>query len=83
MLEPYAVAELLRWFSDDLLGAQGFIEERNFFSDRLGETLFDEKVTLTDNGLYSVNFPSFDFEDASAAGRADRGRRRAASSGTG
>ena len=63
VLEPYAVAELLRWFSYDSLGAQGFIEERSFFCDRIGEQLFDEKVTLTDNGLDPVNFPkSFDFE---------------------
>jgi predicted Zn-dependent protease len=63
VLEPYAVAELLRWFSYDSLGAQGFIEERSFFCDRIGERLFDEKVTLTDNGLDPVNFPkSFDFE---------------------
>jgi len=63
VLEPYAVAELLRWFSYDSLGAQGFIEERSYFCDRIGETLFDEKVTLTDNGLDPVNFPkSFDFE---------------------
>jgi predicted Zn-dependent protease len=63
VLEPYAVAELLRWFSYDSLGAQGFIEERSYFCDRIGEKLFDEKVTLTDNGLDPVNFPkSFDFE---------------------
>jgi PmbA protein len=63
VLEPYAVAELLRWFSYDSLGAQGFIEERSYFCDRIGEKLFDEQVTLTDNGLDPVNFPkSFDFE---------------------
>ena len=63
VLEPYAVAELLRWFSYDSLGAQGFIEGRSYFCDRIGETLFDEKVTLADNGLDPVNFPkSFDFE---------------------
>ena len=63
VLEPYAVAELLRWFSYDSLGAQGFIEERSFFCDRIGEQVFDDKVTLSDNGLDPVNFPkSFDFE---------------------
>jgi predicted Zn-dependent protease len=63
VLEPYAVAELLRWFSYDSLGAQGFLEDRSFFCERIGETLFDEKVTLADNGLDPVNFPkSFDFE---------------------
>ena len=63
VLEPYAVAELLRWFSYDSLGAQGFIEERSYFCDRIGEKAFDKKVTLADNGLDPVNFPkSFDFE---------------------
>ncbi len=63
VLEPYAVAELLRWFSYDSLGAQGFIEERSYFCDRIGEKLFDEQVTLMDNGLDPVSFPkSFDFE---------------------
>ena len=63
VLEPYAVAELLRWFSYDSLGAQGFIEERSYFCGRIGEQAFDEKVSLADNGLDPVNFPkSFDFE---------------------
>ena len=63
VLGPFAVAELVRWFSYDSLGAQGFLEERSYFCDRIGETLFDEKVTLSDNGLDPVNFPkSFDFE---------------------
>jgi PmbA protein len=63
VLEPYAVAELLRWFSYDSLGAQGFIEERSYFCGRIGEQAFDEKVSLADNGLDPLNFPkSFDFE---------------------
>ena len=63
VLEPYAVAELLRWFYYDSLGAQGFIEERSYFCGRIGEQAFDEKVSLADNGLDPVNFPkSFDFE---------------------
>jgi len=63
VLEPYAIAELLRWLSYDSLGAQGFIEERSYFCDRIGDKLFDEKISLADNGLDPVNFPkSFDFE---------------------
>ena len=63
MLEPYAVAELLRWFSYDSLGAQGFIEERSYFCGRIGEKVFDEKVSLADDGIDPATFPkAFDFE---------------------
>jgi predicted Zn-dependent protease len=63
VLEPYAVAELLRWFSYDSLGAQGFLEERSYFSGRIGEQVFDEKVSIADDGLDENNMPkSFDFE---------------------
>ncbi len=63
VLEPYALAELLRWFSYDSLGAQGFLEERSYFSGRIGEQVFDEKVSIADDGLDENNMPkSFDFE---------------------
>ena len=63
VLEPYAVAELLRWFSYDSLGAQGFLEERSYFCDRIGERVFDEKVSIADDPLDDANLPKrFDFE---------------------
>ena len=63
MLEPYAVAELLRWFSYDSLGAQGFLEERSYFCGRIGERVFDEQVSIADDALDETNLPkAFDFE---------------------
>ncbi len=63
VLEPYAVAELLRWFSYDSLGAQGFLEERSYFCGRIGERVFDEKVSISDDALDETNMPKrFDFE---------------------
>ncbi|MDQ2981408.1 MAG: TldD/PmbA family protein [Actinomycetota bacterium] len=63
VLGPYAVAELLRWFSYDSLGAQGFLEERSYFCGRIGELAFDEKVSITDDALDDDNLPKrFDFE---------------------
>ena len=63
VLEPYAVAELLRWFSYDSLGAQGFLEERSYFCGRIGERVFDEQVSIADDALDEANMPkAFDFE---------------------
>jgi PmbA protein len=63
VLEPYAVAELLNYFAFDSLGALGLIEQRSFVSGRLGERLFDPKVTLADDPLDAAAFPkAFDFE---------------------
>jgi predicted Zn-dependent protease len=63
VLEPDAVAELLRWFSYDSLGAQGFLEERSYFCGRIGERVFDEKISIADDGLDERNMPKgFDFE---------------------
>jgi PmbA protein len=63
VLGPYAVAELLRWFSYDSLGAYGFLEERSYFCGRIGEQAFDEKVSISDDALDDDNLPKrFDFE---------------------
>jgi len=63
VLGPYAVAELLRWFSYDSLGAQGFLEERSYFCGRIGEPVFDPKVSLDDDALDPWNLrKAFDFE---------------------
>jgi predicted Zn-dependent protease len=63
VLEPYAVAELIRWFSYDSLGAFGFLEDRSYFCGRIGEQAFDPAVSLADDALARENLPkAFDFE---------------------
>ena len=63
VLGPFAVAELVRWFSYDSLGAQGYLEERSYFCGRMGEQAFDPKVSLADDALDGANLPkAFDFE---------------------
>jgi PmbA protein len=63
VLEPYAISELLYWFSFDTFNGLGFLEERSFFSGRIGERVFDPKVTLVDDALDPRGLPTaFDFE---------------------
>ena len=63
VLEPYAFADLLDYFSHDSLGALGLLEERSFLSGRLGERVADDKITIVDDPLDSHGLPkAFDFE---------------------
>jgi predicted Zn-dependent protease len=63
VLEPYALSELLQYFAYDSLGALGLLEERSYFSGRLGELCFDERVTIYDDALDPEGLPkAFDFE---------------------
>jgi predicted Zn-dependent protease len=63
VLEPYALAELLDYFAFDSFGGLGLLEERSFFAGRLGERVFDEKVSIADDGLDPAGLPkAFDFE---------------------
>jgi PmbA protein len=63
VLEPYAIAELLQYFSFDSLGAIGLLEERGYFAGRLGEQVFDEKISIADDPLDPRGLPkAFDFE---------------------
>jgi len=63
VLEPYAFADLLQYFAWDSFGAQGLLEERSYFSGRIGEHAFDDKVTIVDDALDPRGLPkSFDFE---------------------
>jgi PmbA protein len=63
VLEPYALAELLQYFAWDSFGALGLLEERSYLAGRLGERVFDEKVTLWDDALDPRGLPkAFDFE---------------------
>jgi PmbA protein len=63
VLEPYAIADLLLWFGYDSLGGLGFVEERSYFCGRIGERVFDPKVSIADDALDPQNLPTaFDFE---------------------
>ena len=63
VLEPYAFAELLLYFAYDAFGALGLLEERSYASGRIGEKVFDERFSLTDDGLNPHGLPkAFDFE---------------------
>jgi len=63
VLEPYAFAELLQYFAYDSFGALGLLEERGYLAGRIGERVFDERVTITDDPLDERGLPkAFDFE---------------------
>lgn len=63
VLEPYAFAELLLYFSYDAFSALGLLEERSYAAGRIGEKVFDERFSLTDDGLDPRGLPkAFDFE---------------------
>ena len=63
VLEPYALADLLHYFAYDSLGALGLLEERSYFAGRIGEHVFDDKITIVDDALDPRGLPkSFDFE---------------------
>jgi predicted Zn-dependent protease len=63
VLEPYAVAELLQTFAGVSFGALELLEERSFLSGRLGERLFDPKLSIADDALDPAGLPrAFDFE---------------------
>jgi PmbA protein len=65
VLEPYALGELIQYFAYDSLGALGLLEERSYFSGRIGERCFDERVSLYDDALDPRGLPkAFDFEGA-------------------
>jgi predicted Zn-dependent protease len=63
VLEPWALAELLEYFAWDSFGALGLLEERSYLAGRLGERLFDPKLTIMEDPLDPRGFPkAFDFE---------------------
>jgi PmbA protein len=63
VLEPYAFADLLDYFSHDSLGALGLLEKRSYLSERIGERIADEKITILDDPLDPRGLPkAFDFE---------------------
>jgi PmbA protein len=63
VLEPYAFADLLDYFSHDSFGALGLLDERSYFTGRLGQKVFDEKISIADDALDPRGLPkAFDFE---------------------
>jgi predicted Zn-dependent protease len=63
VLEPYAVADLLFYTSFDMFNGLALLEERSWFAGRIGQRLFDPKVTLVDDALDPGGLPrAFDFE---------------------
>ena len=63
VLEPYALADLLEYFSHDSLGALGLLEERSYLSGRIGERIVDEKISIADDPFDPHGLPkAFDFE---------------------
>jgi predicted Zn-dependent protease len=63
VLEPYALGELLQYFSFDAFSGLALVEDRSFLSGRIGERAFDPKVSIADDALDPENLPKrFDFE---------------------
>lgn len=63
ILEPYAVCDLLDFFSYLSFGALPFMEKRSFLAGRIGERVMDEKITIWDDGLSPEGIPTpFDYE---------------------
>jgi predicted Zn-dependent protease len=63
VLEPYAIAELLYYFSFDGFNGLSLLEERSYFSGRIDQPAFDPKVTIVDDALDPRGLPSaFDYE---------------------
>jgi predicted Zn-dependent protease len=63
VLEPFALAILLEFFAWDSFSGQALQEGRSYFSGRLGEKVFDERVSIADDPLDARGFPkAFDVE---------------------
>jgi PmbA protein len=63
VLEPYAIGELLQWFSYSAFNALAVLEERSSLTGRLGQPFADAKLSLVDDALDPSGLPkAFDFE---------------------
>lgn len=63
VLEPYALGELLQYFGWSSFGGLALLEERSWFSGRLGERALDPLVSIADDALDPAQLPkAFDFE---------------------
>lgn len=63
LLEPEAVGEILQWLGYIGFGAKQFYEKTSFLSDRIGDKIMSDKVTICDDGFHpeTIVYP-FDFE---------------------
>jgi PmbA protein len=65
ILEPYAFSELLWYFGFSSLNGLACLENRSYFSGRIGQRIFHDSFTLVDDGLAARGLPkAFDFEGA-------------------
>ena len=63
ILEPPAVASLLRFLGYLGFGGMPFVEGRSYFSNKQGQKLFNEKISINDNAFHSESFGCpFDLE---------------------
>ena len=63
VLEPVAIAELLQEFARDGFSGLGLLEERSALTGRIGERLFDSRISISDDPLDRQGLPkAFDFE---------------------
>jgi PmbA protein len=63
VLEPYAVVDLLDFFSYLSFGALPYIEKRSFMAGRLGEKVMGDNISIWDDALSADGIPSpFDYE---------------------
>ena len=63
LLEPYAVVDLLDFFSYLSFGALPFTEKRSFMSGRLGERVMSERISIRDDAYDPTGIPQpFDYE---------------------
>ena len=63
ILEPYAVVDMLDFFSFLSFGALPYMEKRSFMAGRIGEQVMDERVSIWDDGLAPDTIPApFDYE---------------------
>ena len=63
ILEPYAVVDVLDFFSYLSFGALPYMEKRSFMSGRIGEQVMGENITIRDDGLSPEGLPmAFDYE---------------------
>jgi PmbA protein len=63
VLSPWAFGELLGYFNLSSFGALALLEGRSYLSGRLGEQVFDERLTIKDAASDPRGLPkAFDFE---------------------
>ena len=63
VLEPVAIAELLQEFARDGFSGLGLLEERSVLTGRIGDRLFDARISISDDPLDPQGLPkAFDFD---------------------